>query len=98
MDLLKSVIFFTTMFFSCIFSNVNPLKHVSMNNQECKIRPEIVNVISDEWSGSCNKCSGSCNNINDPFTKFCVPNIIKNINLENVNNQWNKIHKMSWNL
>ena len=28
------------MFFSCNVSNVNPLKYVSMNNQECKIRPE----------------------------------------------------------
>ena len=36
------------MFFSCNLSNVNPLKCVSMNNQECKIRPEIVNVNSNK--------------------------------------------------
>ena len=28
--------------------SVNPLKCVSMNNQECKVRPKIVNVNSDE--------------------------------------------------
>ena len=55
--------------FSC-----NALKCVSMNNQECKIRPEIININSNELSFSpCNvkisKCSGSCNNINDPYAK-----------------------------
>ena len=35
-------------FCSCNLSNVNPLKCVSMNNQECKIRPEIVNVNSNK--------------------------------------------------
>ena len=32
--------------FSCNVLNVDPLKCVSMNNQECKIRPEIINVNS----------------------------------------------------
>ena len=35
-------------FCSCNLSNVNQLKCVSMNNQECKIRPEIVNVNSNK--------------------------------------------------
>ena len=35
--------FFTAMtFFSCNVLNVNSLECVSMNNQECKIRPEIM--------------------------------------------------------
>ena len=25
------------------------------------------------------KCSGSCNNINDPYAKLCVPNVVKNL-------------------
>ena len=29
-----------------------------------------------------NKCSGSCNGINDPYDKFCVPDIIKCINVK----------------
>ena len=50
-------------FFSC-----NALKYVSMSNQECKIRPEIINIKSNEplfypYSILVNKCSGSCNNI-----------------------------------
>ena len=31
-------------FFSCSVLNVNSLECVSMNNQECKIRSEIINV------------------------------------------------------
>ena len=47
-----------------------------MNNQECKVRPEIVNVNSDEpvfypFSSKTIKCSGSRNNINDPMQN-CV--------------------------
>ena len=29
-----------------------------------------------------NKCSGSHNNIYDPYAKLCVPDIIKNINVK----------------
>ena len=52
------------------FLSCNALKYVSMNNQECKIRPEIININSNEpsfypYSILTNKCSGSCNNIND---------------------------------
>ena len=36
------------MFFGYNLSSVNPLKSISMNNQECKVRPEIVNINSNE--------------------------------------------------
>ena len=43
------ICFFTTMmFFGCILSSINPLKSISLNNQECKVRPKIVNFNSDE--------------------------------------------------
>ena len=56
-----------------------------MKNQECKVRPEIVNANSREpvffpFSITTSKCSGSCNNINDPYAKLCVPNVAKNLN------------------
>ena len=41
--------FFTAMtFFSYNVLNVNSLECVSMNNQECKIRPEIINTNTNE--------------------------------------------------
>ena len=57
-----------------------------MNNEECKIRPEIVNVNSEKplfypFSIKTSKCSGSCNNINDPYAKLCVSDVIKALNL-----------------
>ena len=56
-----------------------------MNNQECKVRPQIVNVNSEDpvffpFSIKTSKCSGSCNNINNPYAKLCVPDIVKNLN------------------
>ena len=58
-----------------------------MNNQECKVRPEIINFNSDEpvfypFSIKTSKCSGSCNNINDPYAKMCVIDVIKNLNVK----------------
>ena len=63
---------------------VNSLECVSMSNQECKIRTKIININNDEptfypFSIKVNKCRGSCNNINDPYAKLCVPNSIKTI-------------------
>ena len=67
--------------------STNQLSCISMNNQECKVRPEIINVNSDEpvfypFSIKTSKCSGSCNNINNPYAKLCVPNVVKNLNVK----------------
>ena len=63
--------------------NVIPLSCISMNNQPCKARPEIVNVNSNNpifypFRIKTSRFSGSCNNINNPYTEICVPDIIKN--------------------
>ena len=67
--------------------NVNSLECVSINNQECKIRSEIINVNTNVplfyvFSIKVNKCNGSCSNINNPYAKFCVPDVVKNINIK----------------
>ena len=36
------------MSFGCNLSSVDPLEYVLINNQECKVRPEIVNVNNNE--------------------------------------------------
>ena len=42
--------FFTAMtIINFNLSNVNLLKCVSMSNQECKIRPEIINLNTNEY-------------------------------------------------
>ena len=69
------------------FFNCSTLKCISMSNQERKVKPAIMNINSDEPSFYCdsilvNKCSGSCNNINDPYAKLCVPDVVKNKNIK----------------
>ena len=58
-----------------------------MNNQACKVRSEIINFNRNEpvfypFSIKTNKCSGSCNNINDLYANMCVPDAGKNLNVK----------------
>ena len=83
---IKQIFISTIMFFGSL-SSVNSLESVSMINQECKVRPEIVNVNSSEplfdpFSNKTSKCRGSCNNINDPNAKLCIPVVVKNLNIK----------------
>ena len=91
------------MFFGCNVLNGNPLKCVSMNNQEFKIRPQIININSNEPSFypdsvKINKCSGSCNNINEPYAKLSVPDVVKNINVKvfNLISRTNETRHIEW--
>ena len=75
-------IFVSTMVFVFKLSSVNPLECVSMNNQEFKGRPRIFNVNSNKpvfytFSIKTNQCWGSCNNINDPYARLCVRDVVK---------------------
>ena len=67
--------YFTVMTFFNL-SNVDSLECVSMNNQESKIRTEIINLNNNEpifypYSIKINRCKGSCNTISDPYAKIC---------------------------
>ena len=83
MGLLKKVFFTGLTTLSSINPlNATPFECVSMTNQECKVRPEIINVNSDEpvfypFSTKTNKCGGSCININDPYTKMCISDVVE---------------------
>ena len=91
------------MFFGCNLSSVNPLKCVLIDNQECKVRPETVNVNSNEpvfhpFSIRRSKCSGSCNNINDPYAKLCVCDVAINLNIKvfNLMSRTSETRHMEW--
>ena len=71
---IKKIFISAIMYFGSL-SNVNPLKYISMNNQEFKVRPEVVNVNSNEplfypISIKTSKCSSNCTNINDLYAKL----------------------------
>ena len=74
-----------------------------MNNQECKIRPEITNINNNEplfylYSVKISKFSGSCSNVNNPYAKLCVPDIVKNTNIKafNLMSRTNKTRYIEW--
>ena len=74
-----------------------------MKNQECKVRPNIINVNGNEpvfypFSVKTSKCSGSCNNINDPYPKICVPNVVKDLNVKvfNLMSRTNEARHIKW--
>ena len=82
----EKMFFVALTFFSFNPSNVNSLECVSMNNQECRTRTKITNINNNEpvfypFSIKVNKCSGSCNNINNPYA-LCVSDVVKNINVK----------------
>ena len=83
-------IFISTMMFVSTQSSVISLVCVSMKNQECKVRSKIVDVSSNNpkfcpFSIKVNKRSGNCNNINDPYAKVCVPDVVKILNVKVLN-------------
>ena len=68
---------------------VKALECVSVVNQKCMPRPKILDV--NEGVGEAlfylynvqvNKCSGSCNTLDNPIEKLCVPNVIKGLNMK----------------
>ena len=68
-------------------TSATSLSCISVNNQVCKLRSEIINVNSDEpvfypFSIKTSKCSGNYNNINDPYAKKCVPDVVKSLNVK----------------
>ena len=67
-------VLFTGLTILSSFTNASSLSCISMNNQACKARPEIINVNSNNplfypFSNKTSKCSSSCNNISDPYAK-----------------------------
>ena len=98
----KKCFFIGSLFLSNLVST-NSLSCISMNNQACKARPEIININSNNpvfypFSIKTNKCSGNCNNINDPYSKNCVPDVVKDLNVKvfNLIPRTNETRHIKW--
>ena len=52
-----------------------------MKNQECKVREVIDNnkYMIYSYSIKVNRCNGNFNNISNPYSRVCIPNVIKSI-------------------
>ena len=93
---IKQIFISALMYFGNL-SSVNPLECISMKNQECKVRPEIIDINSNDpifysFSIKTNKCSGNYNNISDPYARICMPDTVKNLNLK----VFNLMTTMEW--
>ena len=99
-SLIKTVFFLRL----TILSNfTNALHCISMKNQECKIRPEVISINSNNpifypFSVKINRCHGNCNNINDPYARICVSDVIKNVNVKvfNLMSRTSKTRHIKW--
>ena len=63
------------------FVGCDTLKCVSRSDQKCKVRPAIMNINSNEsmfypHSVLVNKCSGSCDGINDLYAELSVFDVV----------------------
>ena len=64
---------------------VGALECVSVFNQKCMPRPKILRIgeaLFYPYNVLVNKCSGSCDTLDNPMPKICVPKIIKNVNMK----------------
>ena len=85
------------------FTNAIPLSCISMKNEECKTRLQVVNANSNNpifypFSIKTSKYSGNCNNINNPYAKICVPDVIKDLNVKvfNLISRTNETRFIEW--
>ena len=85
---------------TCLVSSVNSLECISMKNQECEVREVIINneCMIYPFSIKVNTSHGSCNNISNPYSRVCVPNIFKNITVKvfDLMSQKNKTKQIKW--
>ena len=99
---IKKIFYIGSLFLSSLVSTTS-LNCISMKNQECKVRPEIINVNSNEpvfypFSIKTSKCSGSCDNIKDPYAKIYVYDAVKDLKVKafNLMSRTNKTRHIKW--
>ena len=85
------------------FTNTIPPNCISIRNQECKTRLEVINVNSNNpifysFSIKTSKCSVNCHNINNSYAKICVPDVIKELNIKvfNLMSRTNETRFIEW--
>ena len=83
-----------------LMSTVNSLKCTSLKNQECKVREVIVknDYMIYPYSIKVNKCNGNCNDVSNPYSRVCIPNIISNVTLKvfDLMTLTNKTKQIKW--
>ena len=86
-EFVKQTFISAMMLFNYYLPSATSLSCISTNNQTCKARHEIVNVSTNNpvfypFSFKTSKCSDKCHNINDPYSKICVTDVVKDLNVK----------------
>ena len=99
---IKKIFCIGSLFLSSLVSTT-PLSCISIKNQKCKVRPEIVDINSNNrifypFSIKTSKYGGNCNNISDPYAKICIPDTVKNLNVKvfNLMSLTNETRHIKW--
>ena len=76
---------------------------ISLKNLECKLRPKIADINSNNpilysFSIKISKYSGSCFNINNSYAKICIPDTVKDLNVRvsNLMSRTNETRHIKW--
>ena len=82
---------------SSVMTNKNCL---FLKNQECKVRKVIVDnkYMTFPYKIGVNRCGRSCNDVNNPYFKVFLPDIVKNIdvNVSDLISQQNKFRNITF--
>ena len=99
---IKKCFFIGSLFLSNLVSTIS-LRCISMNNQQCNARPEIMNFNSNNpvfypFNIKTSKFTGNCNNISDSYAKIFVPDVIKDLNVKvfNLTPRTNETRHIKW--
>ena len=99
---IKKIFYIGSLFLSSLVS-ATPLDCISTKNQECKTRPEVININSNNpifypFNIKVNKCNDNYNSINNPYAKVCVPDVIKDLNVKvfNLMSRTNETRFIKW--
>ena len=99
----KQTFISTMILFSYYLPSANSWSCISISNQPCKARPEIINVNTNNpiiypFSIKTSKSSSNCNNINDSYAKICVLGVVKNLNVKvfKLMSRTNEMQNIKW--
>ena len=54
-----------------------------LQNQECNVRKVVIDyMITYPYKIEVDKCTGSCNDKDNPYFKVCLPDSVKNIGVK----------------
>ena len=100
--LIKKIFYIASLCLSSLVS-ATPLSCISLKNQECKVRPKIADINSNNaifypFNFKINECSGNCYNISNPYAKICVPDTVKDLNVRvfNLMSKTNETRHIKW--